>query len=495
MTTQTKTCSRCGQTKPLDDFKSDSRKPDGKASSCKVCVAVPKVGDIQAMRSQLVIATPHEIMPPALMNDAAAWALLINARWRESAEKIIDAGRYLIAAKAALPHGDFGAMIETQLAFSASTAQRLMAIAADGRLSNPAHVQHLPPSWGTLYEITKLSDDEFHRAIEQQIIRPDMERREVEKMRPAAHGRQSSDGPGSRVGDKPRPHGESLQQGLDTSSKPGTVDLGPQGEGSDAANVANPEATSDRASHVLPGPSETLSLPNGARAIMGSRQEPGDSLDFFPTPPWATRALLDHVLAHLERKGHCRWQTVWEPACGEGHMAEPLKEYFKLVFSSDIHDYGYSAHGIDFLGDEPDVRPPFDWIITNPPFGDTAEAFVLKAIDLAGTGVAMFMRVQWLDTIGRYERIFRDHPPTLIAFFAERVPLCKGRWEPKGSTATAYMWLVWIKGAEPRAPFWIPPGQREALTKPGDIERFGAAGSDVGTQSAPPHGSNEDEAA
>ncbi len=29
---------------------------------------------------------------------------------------------------------------------------------------------------------------------------------------------------------------------------------------------------------------------NGARAIMGSRQEPDDSLDYFPTPPWATRA-------------------------------------------------------------------------------------------------------------------------------------------------------------------------------------------------------------
>jgi N6-adenosine-specific RNA methylase IME4/ParB-like chromosome segregation protein Spo0J len=37
MTAQTKTCSRCGQTKPLDDFKSDSRKPDGKAYSCKAC--------------------------------------------------------------------------------------------------------------------------------------------------------------------------------------------------------------------------------------------------------------------------------------------------------------------------------------------------------------------------------------------------------------------------------------------------------------------------
>lgn len=212
---------------------------------------------------------------------------------------------------------------------------------------------------------------------------------------------------------------------------------------------------------------------NGARAIMGSRVEPTDSLDFFPTAPWATRALIEHVIAKLERRGHCKWQTAWEPACGEGHIAEVLREYFKAVCATDIHDYGYGSRlKSDFLSEETFGNP--DWIITNPPFGDKTEAFVLKALKLAGTGVAMFVRLQWLETIGRYETVFRDRPPTIIAFFAERVNLCKGRWEPDGSTATAYIWLVWIKGAEPRAPFWIPPGCREALTHADDAERFTA---------------------
>lgn len=39
MTHPTKTCTKCGNTKPLDEFKSDSRKADGKASSCKACNA------------------------------------------------------------------------------------------------------------------------------------------------------------------------------------------------------------------------------------------------------------------------------------------------------------------------------------------------------------------------------------------------------------------------------------------------------------------------
>jgi hypothetical protein len=50
-----------------------------------------------------------------------------------------------------------------------------------------------------------------------------------------------------------------------------------------------------------------------------------------------------------------------------------------------------------------------------------------------------------------------------------------GRWEPDGRTATAYIWLVWIKGRAPRAPLWIPPGQRDACARPDDVERFTAS--------------------
>jgi hypothetical protein len=213
-------------------------------------------------------------------------------------------------------------------------------------------------------------------------------------------------------------------------------------------------------------------LPNGARAIMGSRQEPSDSLDYFPTPPWATRALCEHV---LPRFANAVSSTAWEPACGEGHIAEVLREYFRHVQATDIHDYGYGLAQLDFLdprGTGADGRD--DWIITNPPFGDKTEAFVLRSLELARVGVAMFVRMQWLETIGRYERLFKDKPPTLIAFFCERVNLCKGRWEPEGGTATAYIWLVWTKAFGPQPPFWIPPGCKRDLSRPDDAERFTA---------------------
>jgi hypothetical protein len=60
-----------------------------------------------------------------------------------------------------------------------TTAQRLMAIAADAWIA--AHVLHLPPSWGTLYLISTLAVAERERLLEAGIIRPDMQRADIEK--------------------------------------------------------------------------------------------------------------------------------------------------------------------------------------------------------------------------------------------------------------------------------------------------------------------------
>jgi N6-adenosine-specific RNA methylase IME4 len=109
----------------------------------------------------------------------AAWAARIEAAWRSAVDGVLETGRLLAEAKANLPHGAFTAMIEADLPFKPSTAQRLMRIAADERLTNPAHVQHLPPHWGTLYELTKLSDQQFEAKLAAGDIHPEMERREL----------------------------------------------------------------------------------------------------------------------------------------------------------------------------------------------------------------------------------------------------------------------------------------------------------------------------
>lgn len=183
---------------------------------------------------------------------------------------------------------------------------------------------------------------------------------------------------------------------------------------------------------------------------MAQRHEAADSVDDFPTPPWATRALIEHVIGRESVLG----KTCLEPACGRGYMAEPLRPYFARVLASDIADYGYGEIA-DFLDG---VAPKnVDWVITNPPFR-LAENFFHHAMTIANVGVALLVRTVFLEGIGRLERVFSKYPPTLVAQFSERVPMVRGRLDRKASTATGYAWVVWRKplGADTRL-MWIPP--------------------------------------
>jgi hypothetical protein len=209
----------------------------------------------------------------------------------------------------------------------------------------------------------------------------------------------------------------------------------------------------------------------GFTSVMARRREPPDALDFFPTPLWASRALFRYV---LPAAGVLTINRAWECACGEGHMAAVIKEFAcDSVIASDIFDYGYGTAPHDFLHDDPLAQP--DWIITNPPFSIACE-FTLRALDLAREGVAMLVRTQWIEGAGRYEKLFRDRPPTLYAPFVDRVPMAKGRWDPNASTATSYAWFVWRTSliTERARVFWIPPGCRTTLTLADDRQRFAA---------------------
>ncbi len=201
---------------------------------------------------------------------------------------------------------------------------------------------------------------------------------------------------------------------------------------------------------------------NTSHAVMAQRVEAPDSLDDFPTPPWATRALIEHVIQPGDDGASL---TALEPACGRGYMAQALGEYFGSVASSDIHDYGF-ARRADFL--KPlHAAGSFDWVITNPPFR-LAEDFIDRAQPIARRGVAMLVRTVFLESVGRYERLFSVRPPAVVAQFSERVPMVKGRVDKKASTATGYAWIVW-KQAEADGPrlSWIPPC-RKTLENDGD---------------------------
>lgn len=208
-------------------------------------------------------------------------------------------------------------------------------------------------------------------------------------------------------------------------------------------------------------------MQNTSHAVMAQRVEAGDSPDDFPTPPWATRALIEHIIGN---KTILKNQTCLEPACGAGHMAKVLKDYFGNVTPSDAYWYGYGSLA-DFLS-EPYRKKSFDWVITNPPFR-LAEAFVLNALEVARVGVAILARTVFLESSGRFESIFKETPPSKFAQFVERVPMVKGRLDPKVTTATGYAWFVWeySQASLPQL-VWIPPCRRR-LEREGDYGDLG----------------------
>jgi hypothetical protein len=205
---------------------------------------------------------------------------------------------------------------------------------------------------------------------------------------------------------------------------------------------------------------------NRSHAVMAQRAEPNDSLDFFPTPLWATRALFEHVIGpQLDQIG-------WDPCCGDGAMLRAMRDYMAMCAASDVHDYGVERAWLhDFL--QPFVPQPLQdhgvsWILMNPPFR-LGEQFIRRALEIASSGVAALVRTAFVESSGRYHGLFEPLPPAIIAQFVERVPMVKGRLDKTASTATGYCWLVWsLAGPRNGTRFiWIPPC-RTQLVRPGD---------------------------
>jgi len=80
----------------------------------------------------------------------------------------------------------------------------------------------------------------------------------------------------------------------------------------------------------------------------------------------------------------------------------------------------------------------------------------------------MLVRSTFIESVGRYDRLFRQTPPAMMAQFTERVPMVKGRLDEDASTATSYCWLVWLNGSfDATRLIWIPPC-RSRLEREGD---------------------------
>lgn len=172
-----------------------------------------------------------------------------------------------------------------------------------------------------------------------------------------------------------------------------------------------------------------------------------DGPDFFPTPAWATHALIDNEAFK---------EDIWESACGNGAMSDVLEKTGQQVFSSDLFDRGYGEAGVDFLA--PKRRASN--IVTNPPY-NAAEGFVRSGLEAAERKFALLLRLAFLEGANRQRTIFTKAPPSRVWVFSERITFYPAGAVQKGTGTTAYAWFVWDKDAPSGTELrWFKPGYK-----------------------------------
>jgi hypothetical protein len=171
-----------------------------------------------------------------------------------------------------------------------------------------------------------------------------------------------------------------------------------------------------------------------------------DGPDFFPTPSWATHALIDNEKFAGD---------IWECACGNGAMSAVLGLPGNRVISSDLFRRGFGETGVDFL--EADRRAPN--IVTNPPY-NSAEGFVAAGLKKADRKFALLLRLAFLEGANRANTIFSRNPPSRVWVFSERITFYPLGAVQKGTGTTAYAWFVWDKSASGTELKWFKPGYK-----------------------------------
>lgn len=156
--------------------------------------------------------------------------------------------------------------------------------------------------------------------------------------------------------------------------------------------------------------------------------------DYYATDPIAIDYLFD-----VENFS----DNIREPACWEWNLSERIKKYGNNVVSSDLIDRWYGRWNIDFLN----CNKQWNWdIITNPPYRYARE-FIEKSLELIpdGNKVAMFLRIQFLESKGRYT-LWKEYPPKKVYVFSGRMWCAmNNNFEAHSQSAVPYAWYVWEK--------------------------------------------------
>jgi hypothetical protein len=138
---------------------------------------------------------------------------------------------------------------------------------------------------------------------------------------------------------------------------------------------------------------------------------------------------------------------ILEPCVGEANIVNAIwrKHPETIVWTWDIDPRHHAGVTCDAREDRwwaaheaQDGRP--DWVITNPPFS-AAFDIIREAYEAATVGIAMLLRVTWLEPTktGARAAWLAEHPPTW-ELIMERYS-----FDGAGQDSATTAWFVWIK--------------------------------------------------
>jgi 16S rRNA A1518/A1519 N6-dimethyltransferase RsmA/KsgA/DIM1 with predicted DNA glycosylase/AP lyase activity len=176
--------------------------------------------------------------------------------------------------------------------------------------------------------------------------------------------------------------------------------------------------------------------------------------DQYFTPESAVAELLKRVPISPHHR-------VLEPCAGSGNIAVPLICHGCDVATNDIDpampaDTHEDAADVQWWqlglydprsGDVPRV---FDWAVSNPPFS-RAHQIVPLAYEHARLGVAMLLRLSFLEPVANRAEFLHTFPPTHL------VVLPRISFTGNGKTdSVTCAWMVWIKDGIPSDVHVVP---------------------------------------
>lgn len=173
------------------------------------------------------------------------------------------------------------------------------------------------------------------------------------------------------------------------------------------------------------------------------------ALDFYETPDWMIRGLLEHVpeLGCPVPKSARPRGRVFDPCVGDGAITRQLLAARSIELVTNDLD---PARPADFHLDARDPRAwkeiefvagPIDWVVTNPPFDPEALVdILLNALAHARAGVVLLARRSFLEPTRHRGAVLRGMEPDRALITERHSFTGNGK-----SDSVTTEWLCWAR--------------------------------------------------